>query len=298
VTGEEIFDAALPLEARYGLLEKLAAHAPSAAERDRAIALRESLATPLERERRMSRFVWQAGDLSQLNPDGTEKRLWGDPPDEQVKAAVEAAAISMQIDALQTPITSLGEIRHLTPAFRAALAWSGIDYVLPFSPKLTVVSWEPPGVRGRLGGFDVAVGIQGDYGSLFELKWASSKHEVGWTLWDIFKLAAARIEYGAATYAVVGAPTSYWNDADVACSSLYCDGIWTSRDLFARYATAWSDLLTGGTARPARVPATITTSLVATASFSWRPTWQLRALRVEAVDAEWLEFEGDWPVAG
>ena len=75
---------------------------------------------------------------------------------------------------------------------------------------------------------------------------ASGKHELGWTLWDIYKLAAARVELGVATYAIVGAPVAYWIDESVDCSALYVDGTWDSAELFVRYERAWSDLLGGG----------------------------------------------------
>lgn len=93
----------------------------------------------------------------------------------------------------------------------------------------------------------------------------------------------------------MGAPLTYWADDDVDCSALYADGVWTSREPFQRYARAWIDLLSGGSARPVRVPATIETRLVAVERLDTLPGWELRAPAVEATDTEWLSFVGDRP---
>jgi hypothetical protein len=186
----------------------------------------------------------------------------------------------------------VGEAKHMKPAFRKALSVVGVHDVQDTEKKLSFSSWEPADVAGRLGGVDVIVGTAPNYRAFFELKWAATMHELGWTLWDIYKLAAGRLEYGVNAYAIVGAPVSYWIDENVDCSALYCDSVWESRQLFRRYARAWTDLLNGGTARPHRVPASITTRLVARCPLNTSPQWELRALIVDADDVEWLEFHG------
>ena len=103
------------------------------------------------------------------------------------------------------------------------------------------------------------------------------------------------MEAVALTYAIVGAPTAYWDDSEVGCLALYRDGAWESRELFRRYADDWRNLLAGGSARPVRVPATIETRLIATEPLHTVPRWELRALAIDVSGDDWLEFDGDWP---
>jgi hypothetical protein len=205
---------------------------------------------------------------------------------------VTARLMEREIDA--HGLAQVGEVKHLQPAFLASLTGTGLANVHA-NKKLAVRSWEPHGVKGKLGAFDVAVGMGPKYRGLFELKWAGTKRELGWTLWDIYKLAAALIEYNVDAYAIVGAPTAYWTDETVGCSSLYCDDVWSSLDLFKRYERDWENLLEGGPARPIRVPAAIETRVVAAEPLDTSPPWELRALAILIPGFEWLEFDGDWP---
>lgn len=215
--------------------------------------------------------------------------------DRTVANALRGTAVRLERDLDAYGFAKVGEAKHLQPAFREALTAAGVADVQRSEKRLSFKSWEPEGVKGRLGGIDVVVGRAPEYRAFFELKWAYSKGELGWTLWDIYKLAAARIEYGVEAYAIVGAPLTYWADDDVDCSALYCDGVWDSRQLFARYARAWKDLLRGGKARPIRVPASISTRVVAAEPIRSSPGWELRALAIEIPSSDWLEFVGDWP---
>jgi hypothetical protein len=207
--------------------------------------------------------------------------------------AATARRLEHEIDAYG--LAKMREVKHLQPAFLASLTATGVPEVHPSGKRFALRTWEPHGVKGRLGAFDVVVGPAPKYSALFELKWARIEDELGWTLWDIYKLAAARIEYNVETYAIVGASTEFWADEAVGCSSLYCDGVWSSADLFQRYERDWRNLLAGGTARPIRVPATIETRLIRAEPLDTSPTWELRALSVGIPGFEWLEFEGDWP---
>lgn len=216
--------------------------------------------------------------------------------DQEIAVALRETARRLEDDIGAHGLSKVGETKHLQPAFLASLASAGIAEVYA-GKRLPIRSWEPKGVKGRLGGFDVLVGTAPHYRAFFELKWAYSKRELGWTLWDIYKLAAARLEYGVQTYAIVGAPLAFWADSAVDCSSLYCDGVWESSELFRRYATAWADLLVGGTARPVRIPATIATRIVAAEPLQTSPGWELRSLAVDIPGFDWLEFDGDWPAA-
>lgn len=216
--------------------------------------------------------------------------------DSSISVAIRHTARLMEADAATVGLEKVGEVKHLTAAFRKGLATAGVPGVRAGGKTLSIASWEPQGVKGRLGPIDVVVGAGPRFTAFFELKWAHQKNELGWTLWDIYKLAAARIEYGAAGYAIVGAPLSYWDDETIDCSALYCDGDWDSGDVFRRYERAWKDLLTGGTARPLRIPSTIATRLVASEEIHVSPKWELRALAVDVPETKWLDFEGDWPV--
>lgn len=215
--------------------------------------------------------------------------------DQPVAAAVRETARRLERDIDAHTLWKVGEVKHLQPAFLAALTAAGVSDVQASGKRLQIRSWEPAGVTGKLGAFDVIVGVAPRYRAFFELKWASTKHELGWTLWDVYKLAAGRLEYGVFGYALVGAPLTYWADDTVDCSSLYRDAVWDSRELFRRYAKAWRDLLQGGTARPARIPARIGTRIVAAEPLQTSPGWELRALAVEIPGFDWLEFDGDWP---
>lgn len=216
--------------------------------------------------------------------------------DERIGAALQATARTLEQDIAERTLSKIREIPHLTAAVRAGLTSALIDDVQPAGRKLSIRSWEPAGIQGRLGGFDVVVGSFPHYRALFELKWAKSKDELGWTLWDVYKLLAGRLEYGARAYAIVGAPDAYWADEAVGCASLYCDAVWESHELFRRYCRDWKNLLAGGTARPLRIPAAIETRLVAAEAIDCAPGWELRALAVDVPGFDWLEFEGDWPV--
>ncbi len=213
-----------------------------------------------------------------------------------IAVAIRRTVQALELEAAEHGLEKLTEVKHLKPAFRDALLGVGLDGVQMSEKRLRFPSWEPRGVKGRLGGVDVIVGAEPDYRAFFELKWARGTHELGWTLWDTYKLAAARMHYGVSAYVVVGAPNSFWSDDAVPCVALYCDSTWSSQQLFSHYEEAWGDLLTGGTARPSRVPVSITTRLVASARLETSPRWELRALRIDVTDDGWLEFDGDWPV--
>lgn len=218
-----------------------------------------------------------------------------DELDPAVRVATKSTALRLESDIAAAGLEAVGEVKHMHPAFRESLSEAGLTDVQNHEKRLKFASWEPAGVKGRLGGVDVIVGCAPDYRAVFELKWAWTKRELGWTLWDIYKMAAARIEFDVTAYVVVGAPLSYWHDDGVACSSLYCDATWDSQQLFRRYEGAWKDLLAGGAARPGRIPARITTRLIASELLRITPPWQLRALRIEIPNGGWLAFEEGWP---
>lgn len=218
--------------------------------------------------------------------------------DAAVAEATRIAARTLRGHLEELGPLAVGERTHQKPAFRQALADAGVHDVHASEKTYKLESWTPPGAKGRLGGFDIVVGDPAAPTALFELKWVYRYyHELGWTLWDIYKLAAAHIELGATGYAVVGAPTIYRDESAVACSDLFCNGTWSAADLFARYRIAWMELLMGGSARPARLPASIRTTLIASVDIDVDPGWQLRTIRIDAEGDAWLDFANGWPVS-
>jgi hypothetical protein len=137
----------------------------------------------------------------------------------------------------------------------------------------------------------------GAYRYTAELKWARNPNELGWTLWDIYKMVAATYQPGTeACSAIVGAPRARWETGKRG-AALYSTGIWESRTLFEDYESEFHELLLGGTARLLRVPIQISTMLVADVPLrAGSQEWRLRCLAVGPASMHWLEFDGDWPV--
>jgi hypothetical protein len=70
---------------------------------------------------------------------------------------------------------------------------------------------------------------------LCELKWCHDLGTLGWTLWDIYKMVAARRLEGVwGCYVVAGAPESFW-ESEEHCAPLFTNGTWRSLDLFQRF---------------------------------------------------------------
>lgn len=213
--------------------------------------------------------------------------------DAVVARAASATAKAMAARAVEITLEKTRERPHFHDAFRQGLRRDLGSQVLAGEKRLRVSDWEG---GGRLGGFDVICEDRGAYTLLAELKWCHSKGELGWTLWDIFKLVAAKVQYRTpACYAVVGAPRRYWQDSTIDCAALYFDGVWESAELFDRYRRAWIDLLRGGSARPTRVPSSIETRLVAETALGTAPEWLIRVISVDVAGESWLPFDGDWP---
>jgi hypothetical protein len=216
-----------------------------------------------------------------------------DDPDAQVSRACLAVGALLESHAQKVGAAALRERAHLQPAIRAALARGLGDRVIPVERRFRMPGWD---AGGSLGGVDVLVrALLSDDHSLFvELKWCHSRAELGWTLWDTYKMAAATYLPGVeAAYVVAGAPEVFWLD-ETHCAPLFASDEWGSRDLFARFAINWEELLSGGTARPSWVPARIATDLVADVRLQ-EIGWRLRAIRVAPVGQERLLFRDGWP---
>jgi hypothetical protein len=211
--------------------------------------------------------------------------------DQLIKYACERAGAALEQLALELGPDGISEKYQLQPAFREALCERVDDRVLREEKTLKLPGW-----RGRLGGVDIIVqdetGLSLDY--LCELKWCQSRVELGWTLWDIYKMAAATQFVGVrGCYVVAGAPEHFWKE-ETHCAPLFTDGKWRSLDLFQRFQEDWEDLLKGGPARLIYAPASIETRVVADVPLMMKSKpWRLRAI---VVKPELLLFDGDWPV--
>jgi len=181
--------------------------------------------------------------------------------------------------------------RALVDALRARVP-SGA--VVGARRRFVVPDWDP-----QPGGVDLFVLDRDETPAGFaELK----VDKIEEALWDLFKVAAlASSPPAPAGFLAVAASARRWRRAEVDCASLFpeADGrprSWSSLVLFDRYAAAWRWLLSGGRARPTRVPATVEIAFVANEPVRAYPGYELRAVEVRAVaDDGWLSFDGDWP---
>jgi ADP-ribosylglycohydrolase len=213
--------------------------------------------------------------------------------DERIATALPNIAAGLATKAAAVGLDKVTEEPILNGIVVAAMDAAFAGEATRAHATLPISSWKP-----SPGGVDVVVEKKdGGLRIVAELKWCWSKHELGWTLWDIYKLVAVKEQYGAdSAYAIVGAPATYWADERIDCCSLFASATWDSHEVFARYWRAWWDLLHGGTARPLSVPSELQTTLVASAPVDVSPPWTLRALRVESsTSVGVLDFEGDWP---
>jgi hypothetical protein len=128
--------------------------------------------------------------------------------------------------------------------------------------------------------------------------------DIEWTLWDIYKMVSATLLPTVdAAYVVVAAQPVAW-ESSRDCAELFRpepefeskEVEWYSSFLFSEYRRAWRDLLGGGRGRLLRVPNEIRLTRIGEWPLPAYPCYELRALRVAAVeDSGWLTFDGDWP---
>jgi hypothetical protein len=226
---------------------------------------------------------------------------------EAFAAATERAAMRLQEHALEIGGPVLKEQPYLRDTVRDALRPEFGDAVHPHEVKLPFRGWTDGKVDeklrvklgGTLGGVDVLVnGTEtGSYRYMAELKWAKSSRELGWTLWDLFKMVAGTYRPDtAACFLLVGAPRAMWEAGDH-CAALFATNIWDSARLFVDYEVDFIDLLKGGTARLLEVPSRVATTLVANIPIKTDAVdWELRCIAVGPASMDWLKFDEAWPV--
>ncbi len=204
--------------------------------------------------------------------------------------------VALELDALSSDETPLGENRHQQPTTRRVLRSLQGGAVDESEITLQLPNWNPVP-----GGVDVIVrGEAGNPRFAVELK----LEKTHWMLWDAYKMVdALELEQLEAVYMMLGASTTGWNSEFRNCSQgaktteLFEEGeiIHDSAELFEQNAHAWTDLLWGGTGRPTRVPASIRTVQVADAPLSfYGKDGSLKCVRIESASTDWLEFSSDW----
>jgi hypothetical protein len=122
------------------------------------------------------------------------------------------------------------------------------------------------------------------------------------TIWDLFKMAAlTRSGAPPFAYLVVAARAARWGKPGVDCAPLFpaehgSPLVWSSHDLFERYAAAWRWLLKRGRPRPVEVPAAIEITFVANEPVQVYPGYELRAIALRAVlDDGHVRLDNGWP---
>lgn len=219
-----------------------------------------------------------------------ERRLTGwDECDSAFWAATEVTARILSEDGIAG--SKLGELSHLTPTFKDALAITLGSPVDREGLTLPLPNWEP-----RPGHVDVAIHPQGrSTRCVAELK----MHKTDETLWDLYKMIDALDlpEIGAA-YLVVGASRAQWEKQTDACTEIFNDSgldAYPTWELFEKNKRAWWNLLHGGPGRPASVPASINVTSIAKEDLTTegKPGW-LKCVRVAASGSERIQFQDDW----
>ena len=247
-----------------------------------------------EQERRLRRIPYHE-ELGTLTAPG---RPW---VDKAMEMATTLAA--SRLDEMSKAGEALTETRHQQAVFRVALEEVQDGWVDQSEIRLELPNWSP-----IPGGVDViARDEEKNQRIAAELKlWKTE-----WMLWDALKMIdALNLGELEAAYMVLGTTQAGWTSryricpADGKTTELFAEGevIHDTAQLFSANAHAWYELLTDSTARPTRVPAAISTEMIADApmNFGNKPG-SMRTMRVASASDDWIEFsqdwyEGEWPV--
>lgn len=150
-------------------------------------------------------------------------------------------------------------------------------------------NWDP-----QPGWFDLAlVGEDDRLLVAAELKLDDIEH----TLWDIFKVGAARrLADVQAGYVIAAAPLATWESGREVVELFSDKGeeAWESRFFFDEYRKAWSDLLRGGKGRPTSVARTFSIQPLVKVRVEHYPPYELRAVRIDTTQDR-LTLEDGWP---
>lgn len=95
-------------------------------------------------------------------------------------------------------------------------------------------------------------------------------------------------------------PARAWPENAWRCAALIETGSWSTRELFERYRSQWTELLKGNkTARPTRLLGRISTTLLVNVPIHLadEADWQLRPVKVEDPGEGFIAVEDGWPKA-
>jgi hypothetical protein len=211
-----------------------------------------------------------------------------------MRIAVHGAAGELQMEVHEIGLAHVSEADQRRTMRRALQMQLG-PCVLPEGAKgFTLPDWS-----GRILGPDVVIAHMDrpGYFGFAECKWCR-EDTIFETFWDLFKLATAlRRTQADRAYLVVGAQAEPWARGGL-CADLINTGSWQTRELFERYRRAWEWLLKDTKARPAQLPDTVDTELVAQVPIHLAngPDWELRAVSLCTPGEAWVPFEDGWPV--
>ena len=144
--------------------------------------------------------------------------------------------------------------------------------------------------RGNFGPVDVSILTPaGEPRALVEAKWCSDDKLVE-SLWDALKLAAlVATDDIEACFLVTGAPEPGWQQKSGRPLELYADQTLTSADLLSRHSKGWDYCLSGSQARVKMVPASFSTTLIASVPVQLsdgHTPWLLKCVTIGSPDAE------------
>jgi hypothetical protein len=225
-----------------------------------------------------------------------ERRLWADldaTPHALLERSTEQAAIT---------IDSVGpKPSFLESKIETALLTAISERIPPALLGARKLEFKIPDWTGDLRGVDLY--IRDAAGGLCvgcELK----VDDVQWTLWDLFKLINSfALPSVDAAFLVVAARQHIWA-SDRPYVPLFDPPPgtalrWSARDTIELWPSAWEELLTGGPARPTKVPAEIEVEGIARATVPAYPGYELRTVAVRpAPGSGYLPFRSGWPATG
>jgi len=213
--------------------------------------------------------------------------------DEALRSALYAAAGNLQADVAEVGFAGIYESDLRRSLGRALHSHTGAHVVAERRLPETTAWTAPPQ------GFDLAVEHDGELAAAFELKWCRQVGNLAEAMWDVLKLVAFTRDGAVQAFLIYAASQRVWSKPGKHPHELFGGGAHEVTALLEQYDADWRWLLTGNkTARPARLPATFTTTPVAAVPIlsATEPDWELRCARVEATGSNTICFEeSGWP---
>jgi len=217
---------------------------------------------------------------------GQDAQPVGDEIDEGDSVARALSLAARAIEQLELAREKPIRERDLADALGSQLARSRVER------KLTVPGWDP-----QPGAVDVfTVDARGNPVLVIETK-LKSDNALFECLWDAAKvLSLTRLASVEAAYLVAGTTNRNWQKP-IDCADMFNSGRYELVGTIERYSDWWEKYILGdSTGRPELVPDEMDVELVASVELKLggRP-WELRAIRVQAVDDDWIPFTDGRP---